>query len=373
MVTSTLLLMMLSIERYFTIRHSRLFPALNQGERLSNKIMMVISWAIAVGISLPILIVRDVRDCSCIEIWTDPQLKSIYVICYILFLYALPMAVVAKCHFSVGTGIFSTSLFAAMANGDVPLPMPVQAPNQQVIILASVNELNPMVRSKTSRYVKSFQKLISKCLFQFAKNERKLSTNIELANDTRASILRRSEAASSSAKRGFRERFKFTRQTSKRHNFPPINRPLQPPSSTSFKVRRKMAKMLIIMALIFALAWFPYVVARLYLEFAPNPNRYLVNKVLSFFLLIGHFHSVVNPFVYWYLNRQSIPLRFSFKAILPWNWGNSRRNIFRRIAHYIAGEDDDHYSRSSSTNEAQLGIFHPRFNRPRRYEAEDQV
>lgn len=135
-----------------------------------------------------------------------------------------------------------------------------------------------------------------------------------------------------------------------------------------------MAKMLIIMAIVFALAWFPYVVTRLYMEFAPNPNKPYINQFLPFFLFIGHFHSVINPFVYWCLNRRSIPLHISLKAFLPWNWGNRRSNIFRRIVHYFANEDDDHYSRSSSTNEAQLGVFHPRFTRPRRYDqAEDQV
>lgn len=140
-----MLLMMLSIDRYLTIRRPRLFPAVNRKERKLNKIMAICSWVISTIVCAPIMVVRDVVYDICIESWSDPQLKSAYVVCYIMFLYVLPMGVVARCHFSVGTGIFSTSLFEAMANGDVPLPMPIQAPNQQVIILASVNEMNPMV------------------------------------------------------------------------------------------------------------------------------------------------------------------------------------------------------------------------------------
>lgn len=148
MVTSTMLLMMLSIDRYVTIRRPAFFAKFNRKEQQLNKILATISWTVAIIICIPILFVRQVNiDDKCVDVWSEPAIRSVYVVCYILVLYFLPMGIVAKCHFSVGTGIFSASLFEAMANGDVPLPMPIQAPNQAVIILASVNEMNPMVSS----------------------------------------------------------------------------------------------------------------------------------------------------------------------------------------------------------------------------------
>ncbi|XP_065221789.1 orexin/Hypocretin receptor type 1 [Planococcus citri] len=346
MVTSTMLLMMLSIDRYVTIRRPAFFAKFNRKDQQLNKILAAISWTVAIVICIPILLVRQVDNDVCTDIWSDQMLRNIYVVCYILVLYFLPMGIVAKCHFSVGTGIFSASIFEAMANGDVPLPMPIQAPNQAVIILASVNEMNPM----------------------FTKNERKLSTNQELALDARNEILKRqsANAVASGSRGGLRDRLRLFSRSN--------NQSMFPPAPTSFKVRRKMAKMLIVMAIVFAVAWFPYVSGRLVLEFVPDYRYSRLVDLMSLFLLLGHSHSALNPFVYWFLNRQSIPVEFSFRSWLPWNWGSHRRNILRRMARYIAGEDDDHYSRSSSTNEAQLGVFHPRFTRPRRNDqAEDMV
>lgn len=205
-------------------------------------------------------------------------------------------------------------------------------------------------------------------ILQFTKNERKLSTNLELALDAKNEILKQQSAnvGPSTSRVGLRDRLRLFSRSN--------NQSMLPPPPTSFKVRRKIAKMLIIMAIVFAFVWFPYVCSRLALEFFPYLQKTILIDLTPIFLLMGHSHSALNPFIYWFLNRQSIPFELSFRTWLPWNWGNRRRNILRRMARYIAGEDDDHYSRSSSTNEAQLGVFHPRFTRPRRNDqAEDMV
>ncbi len=139
-------------------------------------------------------------------------------------------------------------------------------------------------------------------------------------------------------------------------------------NTQSIQSRRRLATMLMILAVIFAVSWMPYVGYRIYFEFTSHPDVEKMKMVVPFCLLIGHMHSAINPIVYWFMNRQAIQMSFSFKLLLPWNWCRSRRGCFRRYLNYFKREDDDHYSRSSTTNEAQLGAFHPRFTRPRNYD-----
>lgn len=199
------------------------------------------------------------------------------------------------------------------------------------------------------------------------KYNRKCSTNEELAQNIRAHIIEKAEKRRSHSPTPLRQmmKMKIRRQQEKQ----------QPQSSTgtqlntqSLQSRRRLATMLMILALVFAISWLPYVTYRIYLEFAPDPDINLMKLFIPFCLLIGHMHSAVNPIVYWLMNRQAIQMNFSFKTLLPWNWCKRKNSCFRRYINYFRREDDDHYSRSSTTNEAQLGAFHPRFTRPRNYE-----
>ncbi|XKL61416.1 hypothetical protein PGB90_008473 [Kerria lacca] len=347
-VASTLLLMMLSVDRYIAIQHPLMFSLIRDESKLP-KIMTFCSWFFAILVCIPILLVRNVTtDHTCEEFWFNLDIRKVYVLVFISVLYAIPSLTVGLCHLSVGNRIYATSLMASAANGDIPLPMPIMARPKDMIIVASVHELPPVM----------------------LKYGRKCSTNEEFAQSIRAHIIERAESRRSRSPTTLRQmmKMKILRQNDDER---------QPQTSTSsylnsqsLQSRRRLATMLMILALVFAISWLPYVSYRIYFEFAPNPDVDFMKKYLPFCLLIGHMHSAVNPIVYWFMNRQAIQMNFSLKLLLPWNWCKSKNSCLRRYIHYFRRDDDDHYSRSSTTNEAQLGAFHPRFIRPRHYDGQ---
>lgn len=144
-VASTLLLMMLSLDRYIAIQHPLMFSLIRDESKLP-KLMTISSWLIAVLVCVPILAVRNVTpNHTCDEFWFDVNIRKIYVMVFISVLYAIPSLTVGLCHLSVGNRIYATSLMASAANGDIPLPMPIMARPKDMIIVASVHELTPVV------------------------------------------------------------------------------------------------------------------------------------------------------------------------------------------------------------------------------------
>ncbi|KAF5294479.1 hypothetical protein FQR65_LT01605 [Abscondita terminalis] len=108
----------------------------------------------------------------------------------------------------------------------------------------------------------------------------------------------------------------------------------QPPTST-LQSRRRLANALMWMAAVFALCWLPYVLCTLCAEFNTSPSV----TVLRYTLFLGHVHSAFSPLLYWILNHKWLhpPCRFRLPVL---------------------------YRNASSTNEAALGPFNPRFARP---------
>ena len=73
--------------------------------------------------------------------------------------------------------------------------------------------------------------------------------------------------------------------------------------SQSLKViagRRRVAKMLLVLAILFALSWLPYYTIMLYTDFNNTKDASLT--ALSFALLLGHSHSAQNPVIYCIMN-----------------------------------------------------------------------
>ena len=71
----------------------------------------------------------------------------------------------------------------------------------------------------------------------------------------------------------------------------------------SYKVmagRRRVAKMLLVLAILFALSWLPYYTIMLYTDFNNTKDASLTG--LSFALLLGHSHSAQNPVIYCFMN-----------------------------------------------------------------------
>ncbi len=67
--------------------------------------------------------------------------------------------------------------------------------------------------------------------------------------------------------------------------------------------RRKMARMLVILAIIFALCWMPVHILNLYLDFVVDPGNSKVLEALPFTLWLGHANSAANPILYCFMSK----------------------------------------------------------------------
>ena len=65
--------------------------------------------------------------------------------------------------------------------------------------------------------------------------------------------------------------------------------------------RKRVAKMLVALAVLFALCWLPYYIVSLYLDFHPENKNLLL--VLPYTIFLGHSNSAFNPILYFYSSR----------------------------------------------------------------------
>lgn len=141
-------------------------------------------------------------------------------------------------------------------------------------------------------------------------------------------------------------------QTKKKNSPSVYSHQKQQPVRQSLHSRRRLAIMLVVLVIVFASCWLPYVVLMIY-SVNNVANTTLIPTLLPFCLLLGHTHSAINPIVYWLLNRQS----FNTSSWIPWLKTDSQREKHGELGVLTIDR------RPSSTNEAALGIFHPRFNK----------
>jgi hypothetical protein len=126
------------------------------------------------------------------------------------------------------------------------------------------------------------------------------------------------------------------------------------PQTSTLRARRRLANMLVGAALIFGFCWTPHLVCVLCIEFGAYN---VCSKPMSdFCLLLGYSHSAVSPILYWMLNVKS--LRQSMCA--PCSRFNSAQRFLRSHIRFHAPPPPP-----SSTNEAALGPFNPRYIRAR--------
>lgn len=145
--------------------------------------------------------------------------------------------------------------------------------------------------------------------------------------------------------------------TAKRH----LPRPQLAPSLIkcgNARSRRHLAAMLILQSILFVLCWAPYICAVIAIGF----NSYMADYIrtagdglfLPLCLLLGQAHSALNPAMYWAQNRQR----------LPWPGGGSWLTNWKLPIQLRPRAVPQ--APPSSTNEAALGPFHPRFVTPRK-------
>ncbi|XP_047115693.1 uncharacterized protein LOC124795663 [Schistocerca piceifrons] len=219
----------------------------------------------------------------------------------LLAVHALPCAAVAACHAAVCATLGRASLLAAAARGEVPLPMPLLCRPRHVIIVASVANDAP---SKVIPFVRG-DTMMRRVAGDDSDSEDDSRIQADLAD------LRRS-----SRRRG----------------------------PQSLRSRRRLARMLAAQLALFAGCWLPHAAAAA-VAAAQLGTPGAAAGAARRLLLLGHAHSAAAPLLYWALNR---------RALACGHWAPRLR----------AGRTQQPPP-PSSTNEAALGPFHPRFITPR--------
>ncbi|XP_018331568.1 uncharacterized protein LOC108741301 isoform X1 [Agrilus planipennis] len=256
---STLSMMALSVDRYFTVKNYR--PARQVVQRRNLLLSAVIfTWVSSAAI-------------SSLQVFQKISWKRVMVIAKIIVVHLIPACVVFASHLGVHAKLTALSLTARAKHGELPLPMPLLRRPTNVIIVAGIsNKPNEPASSKAIR---------------------KKDVDDGDSND-------------------------------------------EQPMKSTLRSRRKLANALLFMATLFACCWLPHVVCLICTELNVSPTI----LVQRYSLFLGHAHSALSPIFYWILNHRWLipPCKIRFPA--------SNRHM------------------ASSTNEAALGPFNPRFVRP---------
>ncbi|XP_054278573.1 cholecystokinin receptor type A [Macrosteles quadrilineatus] len=341
---STWSLMMLSLDRYTSIQHPRVLTRFRERRHLSF-LMIGVVWCVSLAVCSPIIYSRTIigDPGPCEEVWEDTSLWTTFVLGHVTLVYLLPGLTVAACHHSVGHKLYAASLSAAVANGDIPLPMPTLCRPKEVIIIASVQNDMP---SKVIHYKHDQEDSDD------AKNGAKIRSDI--AEHRRGGTLKGRPQTDSRRKKLPKSPKQARAARSPRR--PPLTKQA---SRQSLHSRRRLAQMLVALVVVFATCWLPYVTLRIY-SVTSSSDPALIQSLLPFCLLLGHTHSAINPIVYWFLNRQSLQTT----SCVAWLRKGSQRDKLANHFRFLGNNPVDH-RRPSSTNEAALGAFHPRYTVPK--------
>ncbi|XP_060851009.1 annetocin receptor isoform X1 [Rhopalosiphum padi] len=275
MAASTLSLMTQSIDRYSSIkhpRHNRLHRDKHPAYLVSG---VVAAWTVAVVVSVP----RYAWPVH--RLMADMRWTRYYETCYVAVVFAVPWAAVAFSQRAVSRTLYITSLKAAAARGQLPLPMPIMtAECKQVILVASIQK-NTTVQSKVANDV----------AVQQQPQQQPHSSHQQTQHE--------------------QQQLQAQQQQQQKQKQRPT------PSARS---RKRLAKVLVALAGVFVVCWLPYAAALLYTNwFYSSPQdgneddggggkgRPAIHRLATVAaMLLGHAHSAVNPVAYWWLNRHTL-------------------------------------------------------------------
>ncbi|XP_063226963.1 uncharacterized protein LOC134533373 [Bacillus rossius redtenbacheri] len=381
---STLALAALSLDRYASVQHPRLLTQLRHRRHLAA-LLVGGSWGGA-------LLAAALACCAeCAPAWPPPgAARRALGACRVAAVWLGPAAAVAACHVAVGRKLCEVSLTAAAARGELPLPMPVIRRRRNVILVAGGVGVAGDGPSKVIPF---------HCGGDSSSDEEALALQIcadldELRRPPpappprRPHRLRRLPAC--------RGRGRARRASRSERAIVRANRRLRPLATPPLAkagggqtpaARRRLARLLYLQlcsfnprffkyiftheemsiiyncAAVFALCWLPHAACQLCELLAGDTDRAAARSLLPFTLLLGHAHSALHPLLYWLLNRQSPQLQ----GCAPFRWPRVRHPA-RLPQHGLFRLPAPRRRRNpppSSTNEAALGVFHPRYTVPR--------
>uniref|UniRef100_A0A8D9E678 Orexin receptor type 2 n=1 Tax=Cacopsylla melanoneura TaxID=428564 RepID=A0A8D9E678_9HEMI len=328
---STISVMMMSLDRYLYLQH----------KNRRDFYMIPIIWISTLLIHIPQIVMTSSTSSNwtientlwteCDEAWPNEVWEAGYTCLHATLVFIIPCLTVIICHHAVGHQLYVTSLKAAAASGEIPLPMPILPSRpKEMIVIASIHppkliHIRPQIKTTILRIEEEKEKEDEDDNEEESKTmKRKIRSDLKYLNKQTA-------------------KFKQNRKRKKKDKAKKIS-----PN------KKRLANMLFILGVVFMVCWLPYVLTKLYIQInslvRDQQTSYFIDQLAGLFWLLGLAHSAINPIIYCLLNKRSLPINKTNKY---------RPNIFARHKH----TPNKHFHPPSSTNEAALGIFHPKYTK----------
>ncbi|XP_063859034.1 orexin/Hypocretin receptor type 1-like [Scylla paramamosain] len=346
---STLSIAFLALDRYLTVRWPKLAP------RVASRTAQLLAglWVMAVLLAVPrgLTAALAVPGPICSEHWPVPALRVLYHTTVAAVVHLLPCATVILCHAAVASSLRRRGLDDTRMN----------LRPRQVIIMARECSLGG---ANTHKIVAA-----SSSGGESDGDEERAALELRDPNNMPQVTLDAGKGRAPQAPPRPAPAIKPARNIHtiiRAHRRMRVRGPAQTASIfTSYRghsteTRRRLARMLVALGAVFAACWLPYVVALLIWAWRESPaTRY----ALEVTLVLGHAHSALNPVVYWLMNRAfltSLQRLLSTQLRLPRGMscgGCGRPSCLSRPA-------ATPWAGNSSTNEDNLGAFHPKYLNP---------
>ena len=167
---STICLLMLSLDRYATVKHPRL--AQLRERRFLPVVLAFGAWLSAVILCTPYLLAYRITSHENIKskIACKPDYGSVhlhiwFVVIHTLFVFVLPALGVILNHLGVRKKLCALSLTARAAHGELPLPMPIlRRPTHMIIVTGMANAARGVVEHDSSEDDNNIE--LEKCIIE---------------------------------------------------------------------------------------------------------------------------------------------------------------------------------------------------------------
>ncbi|XP_064626185.1 orexin/Hypocretin receptor type 1-like isoform X2 [Lineus longissimus] len=119
--------------------------------------------------------------------------------------------------------------------------------------------------------------------------------------------------------------------------------------------RRKVARMLMCLAILFAFCWMPYNICSLYIDLQTADNMDVDSlTALPFTLCLGHSNSALNPVLYWFMNK-------SFRKAVRRKFGCRRRRSAKSFKSPTPLNVMVHCTKENGKMKASVQLKRPKF------------
>lgn len=345
---STLSLALLALDRYLTVRRPKMAPrvAAMTARLLAGLWMLAVLLAVPRGLTAALAAPGP----TCNEYWPVPALRVLYHTAVAALIHLLPCATVIICHAAVASSLRRRGLDDTRLN----------LRPRQVIIMARECSLGG---ANTHKIVAA-----SSSGGESDGDEDRAALEMCDANMQQVTL----DAGRGKAPQGPPRPAPAMKPARDIHTIIRAHRRMRvrAPAHTasifasyrghSTETRRRLARVLVVLGAVFATCWLPYMVALLVWAWRETPAT---RHALELTLVLGHAHSAVNPVVYWLMNRAfltSLQRLLSTQLRLPRGvscGGCGRPSCLTRPA-------APPWAGNSSTNEDNLGAFHPKYLNP---------